>query len=175
MTIDSLAVVEDGLSSPHLPIEEVQFAKLPPIVRVILTTDGTVSSLLRHWFQEQIKVNVIEQREASVTDPTAGDDKLHRVIDRKIMLTGQPSNRLFLSAHSLLYMENLPPELFEQIQSHPQGIGGALNDTRTEHLRQVSGWGLVSDADAVWREYRVLMQGRLVMQIHESFPLNIFR
>jgi len=156
-------------------IADGEFARLPAIIRVILTTDGTVSSLLRHWFQEPIQVQVVEQHQASVTDPTAGDDRLHQAIERDILLTGQTSKRTFLSAHSLLYTENMPAQLLRQIQAHPQGIGGALNDTRSEHLRQLCGWGAVAGEDAVWREYRVIMQGRLLMQIRETFPLAIYR
>lgn len=157
------------------PPAETELAQLPPIVRVILTTDGTVSTLLRQWFQEQVQVTVVAQQERLMTDPSAVDSCLHRVIERNIELRGQTSQRLFLSAHSHLYQENIPESLFTQIQQHPQGIGGALNDTQSEHLRQLCGWGRLPEQDAVWRAYRVIMGGRLLMQIRETFPLSLFR
>lgn len=154
---------------------DAELADLPAIIRVILTTDGTVSSLLKHWFQESVVVTEVNQHDIHMPDPTAADDRLHRVIERHIQLTGETSGHHFLCAHSLLYPDNMPLSLFQQIQQHPQGIGGALNETRSEHLRQLCGWGKLPERDAVWREYRVMMSGRLLMQIREEFPLALFR
>ena len=159
---------------PSLPAE-TELADLPPIVRVILTTDGTVSSLLKHWFQEPVVVTEVDEKEIAMADPTAANQQPQRVIERHIQLTGQTTGHHFLRAHSLLYPENIPHTLLAQIQQHPQGIGGALNETRSEHLRQLCGWGKLPESDAVWREYRVIMSGRLLMQIREVFPLALFR
>lgn len=153
---------------------EHEFAELPAILRVILTTDGTVSTLLKHWFQEDVCVEVMSEKEVLIEDEFNASSKQYPVLERDVLLSSQVSGREFLRAHSYIYLDNIPQQLMLSIQEHPQGIGGALNETLAEHLRQVIGYGAIEGENAVWREYKVLMNGSQLMTICEIFPVDIY-
>ena len=151
---------------------EHEFAQLPAILRVILTTDGTVSTLLKQWFLEDILVEVLAQKETIVDEPMGSTPS--RVLEREVVLRSKISQRELLRAHSYIYLDNIPHQLMLSIHNHPQGIGGALNETCAERLRQVTGYGVVTGENAVWREYKVLMQGLQLMKIREIFPIDVY-
>lgn len=98
----------------------------------------------------------------------------HPVLIREVSLSSQDSQCVFLYAQSYVYLDNIPQELMQSINEHPQGIGGALNETLAEHLRQVTGYGFIEGENAVWREYSVLMKGRQLMHIREVFPMDVY-
>lgn len=167
-------------------------AGLSPILRTLLTADGTVTEVLAAYFGEDVGVRVLSQvyrdyegRRNRELDAPAGT----RMLDRVIVLCGSASGRIYAAAGSRLIPHLLPPGMQEALLAEREPLGKLMLDHRLENFKEIvdCGRGPVSSApplegscaealgltptEAVaWRTYRVINRGRPVMSITEYFP-----
>lgn len=152
-----------------------QDANLPSFLKVLISSDGTVSNMLEAWFAEAVAVRV-EQEEILVPDHdlillnAAPDDKALR---RQTQLIGKRTQTCYLEAEALILPSRVPEATLDCIQAHEAGIGKALRQARAETLREVLDWGI--EAGWAWRSYRIVMGGQPAMLITERFPIASYQ
>lgn len=170
-------------SSGYAPqLSELNWQILPPIIRVLLTTDGTVTKSLESYFWEP--VNVICQQQdrlaREVLDGTRNElaQQDGEVWRRRVLLQGANSHKGFVEASSLVCFALLPEPLRQGLLQGELGIGEIMRSLGMETYRRIIAIGqLPAHADhpeRVWRKYDIYYQGRILMQIQEDFILNMF-
>src|SRR5262245_26926616 len=88
-----------------------QFADLPPFLRVLLVTDGTVTRSLEAYFLEPIEVRVLAHAETPSEEghPEIDAARGDSVLERRVVLCGQASRRVFAFAESIFAIDRVPP------------------------------------------------------------------
>ncbi|HEY7772663.1 MAG TPA: chorismate pyruvate-lyase family protein [Marinagarivorans sp.] len=181
-------------ASGYAPDEAgVDWAALPPLVRVLLSTDGTVTKSLESYFWEPVQVTLVSQGAATpLCESRVLDSAQHHteqsfmqllndaegVWRRDVRLVGQHSERHFVTASSLIRFELLPVSLRLGLDSGALGIGGVIRELGLETYRKVVAVGQCPASGEgyrhrdVWRVYRLYYQGEVLMQIRELFHLS---
>jgi chorismate-pyruvate lyase len=168
------------------------FAGLAPVLRVLLTTDGTVTETLAAYHGEPVGVEVLSQgwrdyegRANRELEAAIGT----RMLERTIALVGKVSGRRYAAAWSRIVPGLLPSGLQEGLLAEKEPLGQLLLAHRLETFREVvaagrcpageaptlgircaAALGVDPAAEVVWRTYRVTHGGRPVMSITEFFP-----
>jgi chorismate-pyruvate lyase len=161
----------------------LDFVSLPPILRVLLLTDGTVTHSLAAYFGEEIRVQCLQQGECRPG-----------VIAREVMLRGAITSTAYAHAYSLIQLEYLDREIQDLLAEGRVGIGELLSARNLETSRQIirvapCHYGptrpdpFVSDTDSnlsgarvvVARDYIIHSQGRPVIEVTEEFPVEVYR
>lgn len=154
-------------------------SELPPFLRALLVTDGTVTKILEAYFWEPVVVDTLAQRIESALEPVAwielaaGDNCLLR----DARLRGTHSSRSFAEAFSLIRIELIPPGFRQRLIDREIGIGVLIRDSGLESYREILDVGLDRMADgaaAVFRTYRIFIERQPVMLITEYFPLALY-
>lgn len=158
---------------------------LPPFLRALLVTDGTVTKILEAYFWEPVAVVTLQQEFVVVERPIdwikvdAGD----RVLIRRARLSGQDSGNLYATAFSLIRIALIPETFRQRLIDREIGIGVLIRDSGLESYREVLEVGIeprsdgdeAADSDLVFRTYRIFIDGEPVIMITESFPLDLYR
>jgi chorismate-pyruvate lyase len=156
----------------------LDLSKLPPILRVLLVTDGTVTRILEAHFQEQIEIRILKHEERV----SEGVPRL----EREVLLLGRQSGKVFAFAQTVAPLNALSEELRRALMSGRQGVGELLLEHRLETFREVTHTSLgeagirakelrVNPKDpVVERKYSIHLHGREAFQISEVFPLRNF-
>jgi len=154
-------------------------AELPPFLRALLVTDGTVTKILEAYFWEPVAVDTLEQRFEVAEAPVpwialeAGD----RCLIRDARLRGMHSGRAFAEAFSLIRTELIPEDFRRRLIDREIGIGALIRDSGLESYREVLDVGLEADQSArgsVFRTYRIVIGRHPVILITEYFPLDLY-
>lgn len=154
----------------------IDFATLPPFLRVLLTTDGTVTKSLESFFWEPVNVINLGQRyiqleeAAPVIELQSGAEVLHR----KVKLVGEHSQRVYTWATSLIRAEILAEDIRADLEKGKVGVGELLRELGLETYREIVEFGRSKDQQMLWRRYRIIMNHQPFIQITEEFPLTIF-
>ena len=165
----------------------IALSDLPPFLRALLVTDGTVTKLLEAYFWEPVAVDTLEQRRETAEEPVpwiglgVGD----RCLLRDARLRGVNSGHAFAEALSLIRIERIPKDFQRRLIDREIGIGVLIRDSGLESYREVLDVGLdheaappgggKGDADRiVFRTYRIIIGGHPVILITERFPLSLY-
>lgn len=157
----------------------VDWLQLPPFVRVLLSTDGTVTKTLEAYFWEPVDVTLCRQGEAPRVEigeafgaelPAA-----EKVWLREVALIGAQSGQHYVSASSLIRSKLLPEPLRQGLERGDLGIGGVIRELGLETYRKVVAVGCDEGATMAWRVYRLYYQGQVVMSIREDFHLQVMQ
>jgi chorismate-pyruvate lyase len=157
-------------------------AELPPFLRALLVTDGTVTKILEAYFWEPVAVDTLSQglttieRDIPWVEVFAGD----QVLVRKAQLRGTDTDIVYASAFSVIRTEHVPAAFRQRLVDQEIGIGVLIRDSGLESYRELMEVS-ATDADPqdpgseqVSRTYRIIIQGVPVILITESFPLSIY-
>jgi chorismate-pyruvate lyase len=159
--------------------DPVPLHELPPFLRALLVTDGTVTKILEAYFWEPVAVDTLEQRFENAEEPVPaiqvepGD----RCLIRDARLRGIDSGRSFAEAFSLIRTELIPTGFRQRLIDREIGIGVLIRDSGLESYREVLNVGMETDAEgrrAVCRTYRIIIERRPVILITECFPLALY-
>lgn len=164
-------------------ITEIDWLQVPGIIRVLLTTDGTVTKSLEAYFWEPIAVERTGQETLAAELPASARFEGNLPIcenlnakalwRRDVNLVGEKTGSIYASATSLIDPASLPLAIAEGLAAGNLGIGGVIRELGLETYRQVVGVGQSSE-DTLWRSYRLFYQGGVLMQICETFYLERF-
>ena len=164
------------------------FWTLPPFLRVLLITDGTVTQSLEAYFADPIEAVVLSHHESvchrqhAAIDVAPGD----RVFNRRVVLRGKRTGTLYAAAESVIVVSRLPENVRQGLQEERMGIGEILRDGHLETFRNLLGsrrtnvgaWAreLIADpaASAVARTYAIHIGGQPCVEIEETFPESRF-
>lgn len=151
-------------------------SRLPPFLRVLLATDGTVTKSLEAYFWEPIVVETLQQSRYLLPEPVASLDCRagDEVILRRVQLRGKTSARCFVEADSLIRFALLPPPFQQALEQQNLGIGELVREQGLETYREILSVQLDEPTGQVARTYRILMANRPIIQITERFWLTVF-
>jgi chorismate-pyruvate lyase len=169
--------------------QALDFGALPPFLRTLLVTDGTVTKSLEAYFWESVQVENLGQSLERLThdvewlEVVAGDE----VLRRRVRLVGETSGRIYTYAESLLRLGQLPPGLQEPIRQGRIGIGELLRECGLETYRELLDFGVEAVGEQaatfnhreatglVFRVYRISLGHHPAILITEKFPLSLYR
>lgn len=159
----------------NLAGESIDFSRLPQFLRVLLTTDGTVTKSLESYFWEPVRVDNVGQSfvQLETEEPFIACAPGDQVLSRQVELVGQHSKRVLTRAHSFIRMDQLPTNIAQKLERGRLGIGELLRECDLETYREIMDFGLTEDS--VWRIYRIVMKGQPCIKITEQFPLTVYR
>lgn len=158
-----------------LPIED-----LPPFLRALLVTDGTVTKALEAYFWEPVVVDTLRQEfiEAAAEIPWIAVAPGDQVMVREALLRGDDSNNHYARAFSVIRSELIPSSFRERLINREIGIGVLIRDSGLESFREVMEVGVepepAAGVQALFRTYRIIIDGEPVILISETFPLNLY-
>lgn len=151
--------------------------------RILLATDGTVTTILEAYAAEPIEAVRLSQslQPARPQDAELLDvDSSSPVLERHVLLRGVCSGTIFIYGESLIVPERLDPSIIDCLGSTNEPIGRLLRAYRLETFREVVAvgkrragstgvyFGSGEDALLLSRTYRVVVQGQPVMLITEK-------
>lgn len=161
----------------------VDISSWPPFLRVLLSTDGTVTKSLEAFFWEPVSVQHIQQAIGPLDHHCpdiaryAGDE----VLGRSVCLRGEKTNNTYALADSFLRLETLPKDLKDDLVDGKIGIGELLRECGLETYREILDLGETTreidgkQQACVWRVYRILTGHSPIMRISEVFPLRVYQ
>lgn len=166
--------------------ETFDVALLPPFLRVLLTTDGTVTKSLEAYFWETITVSSLGQSYSLLPEDEPCLDKPAgtTVLRRKVRLEGATSGTCYASAESIICTTELPERVRKGLEEGQYGIGEILRDCGLETYRRLVDVGRCYAEPAgeeppqptgeIWRRYQICIGGKPFMLIKEFFPLAVY-
>lgn len=171
-----------GGAIPHASGGEVPLASLPPFLRALLVTDGTVTKILEAYFWEPVEVQTLSQEWVTAERPipwirvAAGD----QMLARRARLWGRQSGTAYASAFSLIRTELIPDTFRRRLVDREIGIGVLIRDSGLESYREVLDVGAERGpagpddeaVELVFRTYRIIIAHEPVILITESFPVG---
>ena len=160
--------------------QPVAIESLPPFLRALLVTDGTVTKIIEAYFWEPVVVETLRQEFVTAADeiPWVSIAGGERVMVRRARLRGAHSGKDFADAFSVIRTELIPSDFRRRLIDREIGIGALIRDSGLESYREVMEVGLEPDTDAdnaVFRTYRIIIAGEPVILITETFPLSLYR
>lgn len=154
----------------------LNWRELPPFVRVLLSTDGTVTKTLEAYFWEPVVVKLrFQGAEPNSTVGAAFGEVLSEAESvwlREVELVGEHSGQHYVGASSLIRPALLPAALRQGLERGDFGIGGVIRELGLETYRKVVSVGCDKDTATAWRVYRLHYQGQVLMSIRENFHLQ---
>src|ERR1700730_218346 len=134
---------------------EIDPTLISPYHRVLLVTDGTVTSLIEAHALEALVVQPVDQRHVPVVEDQCGWRGISPgavVIRRRVVIRGRHSNRVHAYAQSLLDPSRLPPDFLPLMGQSRKGLGTALARSRWGSRRELLGFG-TAETPAWARDY----------------------
>lgn len=167
---------------------ELAIQALPPFLRALLVTDGTVTKILEAYFWEPVEVQTLQQEFVSAERPIEWIqvDPGDRILVRRARLSGADSGSVYASAFSVIRTQLIPESFRQRLIDREIGIGVLIRDSGMESYREVLEVGIEADEgssantaakplDLVFRTYRIIIDGQPVILITESFPLDLYK
>jgi chorismate-pyruvate lyase len=167
---------------PRIGGTGLELADLPPFLRALLVTDGTVTKIIEAYYWEPVAVDTqaqdlaIAERDLPWLDVLAGD----QILVRRARLRGAHSGHCYADAFSIIRIERIPTAFRQRIIDREIGIGVLIRDSGLESYREVmeveaeAPPPLTSADERVFRTYRIIIAGDPVILITETFPLSIY-
>ncbi|WP_317933558.1 chorismate--pyruvate lyase family protein [Halioxenophilus sp. WMMB6] len=172
---DSSAYLERAIITPSG--QTIDLSSLSPLLRVLLSTDGTVTKSLEAIFWEPVQVRLVSQGNVQV----ARDINL---FERNVQLVGLHSSVKYAYARSFMNEAVMPSSLMEALHHGVHGVGWLLRQMSAEQYRAVVEIGYTHElpineqpkgfGESIYRTYCIVVGGQRLMQITEHFPLALF-
>lgn len=168
--------------------EDLDIEAMPPFLRTLLITDGTVTKSLEAFFWEPV---VVENLGQEVIQLPKGQDWLGMKsgdtgLQREVRLKGVNSENVYAYAKSILKLDLLPQQIQDDLLSGKIGIGEMLRERGLETYREImdigreidkslaSVIGDIGGGELIYRTYRVFINHEPMMLITEKFPYRLY-
>jgi chorismate-pyruvate lyase len=169
-------------------VNGIDFDKLPPILRTLLVSDGTVTKLLEAYFWEPIQVKRLFHGEHRAAEdiPALGLKQGDPVLHRRVLMCGTTTGRIYSYAQSYIRADLLWPGVRDDLVQGRLGIGELLRGRRVETYREALSYELAPagelarDLDVkeddllISRAYRIFVGGEPCIFIVDKFPIGPF-
>lgn len=186
--LDLCSLFRFSSCNTFVPNVDLRLSLLPPFLRVLLVTDGTVTRSLAAYFGELIDVNVLTAIEcgSAIAYPKIGVSQGDRIFKRTVTLRGRITREVYVFAESIIVIANITPEMKHELIEYGKGIGEIILERRLESYWELFGvtraaaaeWavhlGVQKEASALVRNYGIYLGGRAAVQIQEVFPESRF-
>jgi chorismate-pyruvate lyase len=167
--------------------KNVRMAELPPFLRTLLVTDGTVTKALEAYYWESIAVDGVAQqvmsaeREINWLNVSVGDE----VLARRVNLLGKNTGTTYARAFSVIRHSMIPEPLRGRLLAGTLGIGELIRDSGIETYRELLEIGLAdtvggldgqaqSSEEHIYRTYRIVLRQQPAIMVTEYFPVSVF-
>jgi chorismate-pyruvate lyase len=167
--------------------DKIPLSALPPFLRTLLVTDGTVTKSLEAFYWEPIEVLTVSQaavhaeHDIDWLDVAAGEE----VIGRRVVLRGRTSGVRYTRAHSIIRPRLIPDALRAGLVAGSLGIGELIRDCGLETYRELleigAGRAMPDDTGTdgspdvhIHRTYRIVVGGQPAILVTEYFPVAVF-
>lgn len=150
---------------------------LPPFLRTLLTTDGTVTKSIESFYWESVKVSNVYQHFTVADEATSQDLNvaLHdRVLKRSVDLIGEQSKVLYVSANSEFAIDRLPEHIRLDLEGMKIGIGEILRECGLETYRKILQLKFDEKVERIYREYLIYINQHPTIKIEEAFILKSY-
>lgn len=160
---------------------DLKLKDLPPLLRTLLVTDGTVTKVLEAYFWEPVEVKALHLNVTSTVQPIPwlSLDAAEEVLVRRVALRGIHSHRAYAEALSVVTLEEFDPPMREALVCGRVGIGVLLRESNLETYREIVAVDAERDAQTqdlhIHRTYRITRGSKPVILIRESFPWNLYQ
>lgn len=171
----SKAYVSDGFIINDQQ-QKLDMRTLPPILRVLLSTDGTVTKTLEAYYWEPIQVLSVNQEKVVLNEPVPylPTQEGEQVLKRSVELVGQISQRCYTKADSLIRLQFLPMNIRQSLIEGHIGIGELLRESQLETYRQLVNLGQIQNTD-IFRSYQIVIDHHPALLVTEYFPLTCYQ
>lgn len=158
------------------------------IPRILFATDGSITHILEAYAGEP--VDLVRLTSSIVEETSAwrelGVSQGERALQRLSLVQGRESGRVFVHAVSVVLLDRLPEPVAEDLLTSGSSLLKLLTAHRIGTFREtVSDWqgedehiagnfGLDGSVTLVGRTYHIVMGGRLVAWVTETFPKDGF-
>lgn len=176
--------IEGGTVTNHRG-DEVDLSVLPPFLRTLLVTDGTVTKSLEAYYWEPVAVVSITQDLVDLpARETLFETSVHsQYLHREIQLVGQYTDKVYATADSYICLDKLPSTTAKRLIANQIGIGELLRDEGLESYREIFDFGLsiqpIADGkqpqSVAYRTYVINIDGAIAIEIIELFPIDCYR
>ena len=160
---------------------------LPPFLRTLLVTDGTVTKILEAYFWEPISVDTLRQEVVTTEQAVPWIDVNPKtdVLVRQARLRGIHSDNVYATAFSVIRPERIAASFRQRLIDREIGIGVLIRDSGLESYRELMEVGIeprrpipaaekLHLEDRIFRTYRIIIGEAPVILITESFPLSCY-
>ena len=171
-------------------IIEKEHGTLSTLQKILLSTDGSVTSLLEAIEGEEVTITTLSQEIVPADPDTAdrleirtGSEINHRVVELRNGRTGE----ILIFAVSDTPIERLEPGFKSDLMQADIPIGRILKKHSIESRREISDIGIRASDEAMsrifgipfkdpllFRKYRIIRQGKPFISIEELFPGSSF-
>lgn len=166
----------------------IDFDALPPILRTLLVSDGTVTKFLEAYYWEPIEVkrlfhgDIVLEKDLADLGLTKGAHVLHR----QVAMRGLFSGRIFGRAESYIRANQLWPGVEDDLIEGRLGVGELLRERRIETHRELLRYqtgpvgdlavelGAQSDELMISRTYRIHIGRQPALLITDRYPVSHF-
>lgn len=159
-------------------LSDFHFSKLPMLLRIFLSTDGTVSKAIEAAFNESLNVSLISESTLTVAP------NVESLLHREINLIGKKSGQIYTYASSYLNLSYVPDNLLDELKNSGHGVGWLLRKMNKEQYREIFDLGYSEDlpeqfrpkgfSKGVYRIYCIRVGGERFMEITEHYPLDFY-
>jgi chorismate-pyruvate lyase len=171
-----------GSWSPCEAAEAARVEQLPALQRLLLTTDGTVTTALAAIAGEPVAVRTLSQAVVALDED---DERLAlwkggNVLERRVLLHGADSGTPLLFGASRIVGHRLPRAARDALLAGGVAIGLILRAHELETFRVPLSVGVgpagteaaahLGHGLTCQRTYAIRAQGRPLMIVHEEFP-----
>lgn len=120
------------------------------LLDLLLVTDGRTTDFLEILLNEQVKVQVIRQKQINEEDlKLIGESSGTPYYIRESVLIGEKSGFVVSHNIALVYAKHVPSALFESIAHRQKGIGKAISSLGLRSFRKVTDSGFVNEEESV--------------------------
>ncbi|MDB9375783.1 chorismate--pyruvate lyase family protein [Nodularia sphaerocarpa] len=163
-------------------------SKLSAFQKILLTANGTVTSMLEAYSSESIQVVKLSEQldNIALELPNIKLNQQEQVMARKVLLQGKISCRNFIYADSLILINNLGEKFRNELFNTNKPIGQIWSEQKVETFKEIINHGKESanelaiyfnikpEENVFFRTYSVSSQGKITMIITEKFPESYF-
>lgn len=160
--------------------QQINVKQLPPILRTLLVTDGTVTKVLEAFFWEPVNVEAVDQKPVTASAPidNLGIEQGETYLSRDVRLRGKESGDIYVWAHSIIRTRELPAEITRELIEGRIGIGQLLRTKGLETYREVIDVFEENNIDAgscICRTYRIYLHDVPAITVTEKFPVALYQ
>lgn len=169
---------------------EEHTGRLSPLQKVLLSTDGSVTSILEMVTGSQVGIRTRTQyvrpagpEEARKLDIMPGEEINFREVD----IVEEQTGRMLIHAVSCTPLSRLAPSFRHDLMQADIPIGKIIRHHRLETRREITdvevgeagrdqaaGFGICEHEPMLSRDYRIIHERQTLIAIRESFPFNCY-
>ncbi len=179
----------DTIFETNMELTQYSDSSLSKAQRLLLFTDGSVTTLLEVMTGKPVVVTTLVQRivkadteRAAALDIEEGDNINYRVV----VLRNRGEKKPLIYAESFAPIARLQKEFRHDLMKADVPIGKIMTQRHIESRREIRSievvhneelsdlFGVSHDVHMLSRAYDIISNGLVLMRIHETFPITCF-